>query len=50
MVAGVWLGWLLLTAFTGPAYIIGLALAASIQQNALARLLPTFGVGSSASP
>lgn len=37
-----WLATLFLCAATGLATIIGLAIGASIQQNALARLLPTF--------
>ena len=37
----IWLGALLLTSATALATIIGLALAASIQQNALRRLLPS---------
>lgn len=35
-----WLLWLVLTATTGPAYLIGLIVAATIQQNALLRIIP----------
>jgi|SRR5579875_94439 len=38
----VWLAWLLLTATTGVAYVIGFAMAAAIQEQALAAVLPTF--------
>lgn len=41
-----WLIWLVFTATTGPAYVVGLTLAAAIQQQALTRILPTFAVGS----
>jgi hypothetical protein len=39
-VSVIWLGVLVFTSATGLATIIGLALAASIQQNTLRRLLP----------
>jgi hypothetical protein len=39
-VSVIWLGVLVFTSFTALATIIGLALAASIQQNALRLLLP----------
>jgi hypothetical protein len=43
LVAGsVWLAELVVTSSTGLTTVIGLALGAAIQQNAFARLVPTF--------
>lgn len=44
----VWLVWLAITATTGPAYLIGLIVAATIQQNALARAVSTYSTPDSA--
>lgn len=48
MVVLLWLALLLLCSATGLIAVIGLALSASIQQNAAARLLPTFELPSAA--
>lgn len=42
VIVPIWLALLLLTSATGLATIIGLGLSAAIQQNATAKLLPTF--------
>lgn len=44
LLTAAWIAWLTVTATTGPAYVIGLAVAATMQQNALSRVLPRFRV------
>jgi hypothetical protein len=44
VLVALWLGWLIFTSTIGLAYVVGLAVAATMQQNALARIVPEFGV------
>jgi hypothetical protein len=44
LVGAVWLFWLLLTSATGLMLLVGLVVAALIQQALLLRLLPTYGI------